>query len=253
MMYIARKLCPYAGLMLALSAGLTTTAYADTSGLGITDDATVGFAWSPNSERDLAGYKLYVGTLPGVYAGYLDAGLATSAQLHELIRGTTYYFALTAYNTAGLESGFTPELTKQIPLRITNGTFVIDPGLTNGVSTTTNTVSEPPVPLAITSIPDQSLLKNRVTDVIPFTVSGSQSPEKLEVVAVSSNPLVLPLSGLMVAGSGGDYIIVIDPMNGRTGTSIVTVAATDGVSSTSVSFQVAIENVLIGGLGLPIP
>src|SRR2546430_2625853 len=60
---LARKLCLHAGLVLVMSACLITGAYGDTLGLGISDDATVGFVWNPNSERDLAGYKLYVGTL----------------------------------------------------------------------------------------------------------------------------------------------------------------------------------------------
>ena len=243
---LARKLCLYGGLIFVLTVGMITTGYSDTSGLGISDDGTLGFAWSPNSERDVAGYKLYVGTLPGIYAGYVDVGLGTSYQLRDLIRGTTYYFALTAYNTSGLESDFTPELTKQIPLVITNGAFTIDPGVTNSAATNdllgaTNTLVLPePLPLEITSIPDQSVAKNSLSDVIPFTVGGSEAPNKLEVLAVSSNPAVLPSNGLILAGSGGDYLLILDPTNGRTGTTTVTIAASDGTSSTSMSFQVIV-------------
>jgi len=243
---LGRKLCLYAGLVLVMSAGMLPNGYGDISGLGISDDATVGFSWSPNPERDVAGYKLYVGTLPGIYAGYVDVGLTTSFHLQDLIRGTTYYFALTAYNSSGLESDFTPELARQIPLVITNGPFTIDPGLTGGLDTNdlpgaTNTLISPePLPLEIASIPDQSVAKNSLSDVIPFTVGGSQAPDKLEVLAVSSNPTVLPSNGLILAGSGGDYLLILDPTNGRTGTTVVTIAASDGTSSTSMSFQVIV-------------
>ena len=242
---LARKLCLHAGLVLVMSACLITGAYGDTLGLGISDDATVGFVWNPNSERDLAGYKLYVGTLPGIYSGYVDVGPATSARVMDLVRGTTYYFALTAYDTGGQESGFTPELTKQISLLTTNLPFTIDPGITNSPSPTNavGTTNKEGVLLEISRIPDQWILKNRISDAIPFTVTGDQTPlESSEVIAVSSNPAVLPSSGLLLAGSAGEYILIIDPANGRTGVTIVTIAVSDGEASTSMSFQVTVGN-----------
>jgi len=47
-------------------------------------------------------------------------GLATSFRLTDLIRGTTYYFGLTAYDTKGLESGFSAELVGTVPLLPSN-------------------------------------------------------------------------------------------------------------------------------------
>src|SRR5436190_2911928 len=166
---IARKVCLHAGLIAVMSACLVTNGKGDISGLGISDDATVGFVWSANSEPDLAGYKLYVGTLPGIYSGYVDVGPATSFQLFDLIRGTTYHFALTAYNSGGLESGFTPELTKQVPLVITNGVFTLDPAMTNSPTPidlsgiTNTTISPETLPLEVTRIPDQRVAKNGIS------------------------------------------------------------------------------------------
>ena len=245
---IARKVCLHAGLIAVMSACVVTNGKGDTSGLGISDDATVGFVWSANSEPDLAGYKLYVGTLPGIYSGYVDVGPATSFQLFDLIPGTTYHFALTAYNSGGLESDFTPELTKQVPLVITNGVFTLDPALTNSPAPidlsgiTNTTISPETLPLEVTRIPDQRVAKNGISDSILFSVSGMQISEHIELIAVSSNPSVLPSDGLILAGSDGDYILIIDPTNGRTGVSIVTIAVSDGEASTSVSFQVTVAS-----------
>ena len=71
--------------------------------------------WDANSEADVAGYKLYYGTASGSYSRSMDAGDATTATVPELISGFTYYFAVTAYNDAGLESPPSNEVTFTVP------------------------------------------------------------------------------------------------------------------------------------------
>ncbi len=71
--------------------------------------ADVTLAWDANTEADLAGYKIYYGTAPGVYGTPVTTGLQTTFTLTDLTPGT-YYFAVTAYNSAGLESGFSNEV-----------------------------------------------------------------------------------------------------------------------------------------------
>jgi len=63
---------------------------------------------------DLAGYKIYYGTSPGVYSAIVDAGNSTTYVVKNLTRGT-YYFTVTAYNTSGNESSFSGEVRKTIP------------------------------------------------------------------------------------------------------------------------------------------
>lgn len=72
--------------------------------------------WDPNSEGDLAGYRVYVGLLPGVYSPPIDVGRVTSWTVPNLTAGLTYHFAITAYDTDGNESGFSNEARKTIPL-----------------------------------------------------------------------------------------------------------------------------------------
>jgi fibronectin type 3 domain-containing protein len=66
--------------------------------------------WDPNSETDLAGYKLYYGQASGSYDTTIDVGNQTTYTLTDLPVGETYYIAATAYNTSGLESGYSNEV-----------------------------------------------------------------------------------------------------------------------------------------------
>jgi hypothetical protein len=68
------------------------------------------FAWDPNTEADLAGYKIYMGYQTQTYSWQMDAGLQPQATVDNLVEGTPYFFSVTAYNTKGQESGFSNEV-----------------------------------------------------------------------------------------------------------------------------------------------
>ena len=70
--------------------------------------------WNANTEPDLAGYKIYVGTQSGVYASPITLGKVTSYFATSFAGGTTYFFAVTAYDSAGNESPHAPEVSKSI-------------------------------------------------------------------------------------------------------------------------------------------
>lgn len=71
--------------------------------------------WDANTEADLAGYKIYYGTAAGNYTKSFDIGNQTSVPVNKLDVGKTYYFAVTAYDIAGNESGFSKEVSLFIP------------------------------------------------------------------------------------------------------------------------------------------
>lgn len=73
--------------------------------------ASFTLAWDPNQEPDLAGYKLYYGTSSGSYQQSVDVGNLTQYSLSGLQNGVTYYFAVTAYDTEGYESGYSNEVS----------------------------------------------------------------------------------------------------------------------------------------------
>lgn len=62
---------------------------------------------------DLAGYRLYVGTAPGGYAAPVVLGNVTAHRMEGLAPGT-YYFAVSAFDTAGNESLLSAEVSKVV-------------------------------------------------------------------------------------------------------------------------------------------
>jgi hypothetical protein len=83
---------------------------------GIAQAATVQVTWNPNTEEDLAGYRLYVGEASGQYGEPVDVGNVTGHVMEITPQhGAMYYFALTAYDTSGNESGYSAEATCFIP------------------------------------------------------------------------------------------------------------------------------------------
>ncbi|MEK7949894.1 Ig-like domain-containing protein [Luteolibacter soli] len=76
---------------------------------------SVSLAWDPNPETDLAGYRLQYGLTPGSYPNVIDAGKTTSATATGLNQGTTYYFTVVAYNTAGQTGTASSEVSYTVP------------------------------------------------------------------------------------------------------------------------------------------
>jgi hypothetical protein len=66
--------------------------------------ATVNLAWNANTESDLAGYKVYVGTSSGVYTTTYTVGNVINYTVTGLAPGNVYYFAVTAYDLTAFES-----------------------------------------------------------------------------------------------------------------------------------------------------
>ena len=82
----------------------------------------VTLGWNANTEPDLVGYRVYIGTSSGVYnfssAKYtspVNVGLVTTYTFTELTGPTTYYFAITAFNSTGGESSFSSEISWFVP------------------------------------------------------------------------------------------------------------------------------------------
>ncbi len=77
--------------------------------------AQVTLAWDPNTESDLAGYKIHYGTASNNYSVHLDVHLVFSYTVLGLMAGQTYYFAASAYDISGNESGFSAEVSYTAP------------------------------------------------------------------------------------------------------------------------------------------
>ena len=75
---------------------------------------TALLSWDPNTENNLAGYKIYHGTSSGNYTLISDVGSITEFTVNNLADGQTYYFVVTAYDTSGNESSFSSEVSQLI-------------------------------------------------------------------------------------------------------------------------------------------
>lgn len=65
--------------------------------------------WTPPSNEQTAGYKIYYGTVSRVYNHSLAVPAVNSFKINHLVIGQVYYFAVTSTDTNGGESSFSNE------------------------------------------------------------------------------------------------------------------------------------------------
>jgi hypothetical protein len=91
--------------------------------------ASVTLDWNASSSANVLGYNVYFGTSSGNYASKVDVGGSMSVTISNLVPGLTYYFAATAYDASGGESGFSSEISYSVP-----GGLTMIPSATPGAS-----------------------------------------------------------------------------------------------------------------------
>lgn len=85
------------------------------SGTGVLATYSVSLTWNPSSPP-ISGYNVYRGTTPGAYSkinSTLDANPAYTD--NTVTAGATYYYAATAVNSSGQESGYSTPVEVSIP------------------------------------------------------------------------------------------------------------------------------------------
>jgi hypothetical protein len=97
-----------------------------------------------------------------------------------------------------------------------------------------------PSPPVISEIPDQTLAAAIAFQVIPFTVSDADSVWNLTVLATSSNPQLLPLDRITFDGYDANRSVTVMPIKHRSGSAVVTLFVTDGVTVARESFVVTV-------------
>jgi Fibronectin type III domain/FG-GAP-like repeat len=140
--------------------------------------SSVTLAWNPSPSSGVAGYYLYYGTSSGSYPQFINIGNTTSGTVSNLAAGQTYFFVVTAYNTAGLQS---------VP--------------SNQVSYTTapatlSVASAPPGPTVVNTIPntpdfdgngDQDLLwRNKLTGEVGVWLMNGATRKAAETIGAAS-------------------------------------------------------------------
>ena len=60
--------------------------------------------WDRNPEDDVAGYRIHYGIRSRLYTSTIDVGDTTEFTITDLENGSMYFFAVSAYDSAGNES-----------------------------------------------------------------------------------------------------------------------------------------------------
>ncbi|MFN8008996.1 MAG: fibronectin type III domain-containing protein [Terriglobia bacterium] len=82
--------------------------------------ADIQLSWNPNTESDLAGYKVYYGSSPRRYTHLAGVADRPNFIVSGLVAGT-YFFAVTAYDFSGNEGGFSNEVS----LTVSDQTWIL--------------------------------------------------------------------------------------------------------------------------------
>ena len=76
---------------------------------------SVGLAWNPETDTNVVAYRVYFGTASRNYGSSVTVNNSNSVSISGLGDGITYYFAITAIDSAGDESSLSPEVVYQVP------------------------------------------------------------------------------------------------------------------------------------------
>lgn len=83
--------------------------------LALGQTSYVTLEWDANTEPSLAGYTAYVGTNSRVYTAHVSVDAPrTTVSVSNLVLGTTYFFAVTAFD-AFSESEYSDEVMFRVP------------------------------------------------------------------------------------------------------------------------------------------
>ena len=116
----ARKPIRILGAARALGAVLLLAAF----GASAQTQSSVTLAWEASTAGGISGYRLHWGGASRTYTNVINAGNTTTGTVSGLAVGATYFFAVTAYATNGLESDYSTEVSYAVP-RPTNAPPVI--------------------------------------------------------------------------------------------------------------------------------
>jgi hypothetical protein len=188
--------------------------------------ASVRLAWNANTESDLAGYRIYYGVSSREYTNRVEVGNVTTTTVSNLPSGATYYFAATAYNTAGLESDFSNEASAQIVQPQGNKPPTLDP-----ISNMVVSANSGPISVKLTGI----------------SAGGTNEAQNITITASSSNPDVVPTPTVTYRTPDSTGLLTFTPVATAEGVAEITVIVSDGTSKTGtlfVTFDVTVRQPL---------
>ena len=98
----------------------------------------------------------------------------------------------------------------------------------------------------VAAIADQSVDQDTPTAALAVTVSDAETPaDQLQITLASSDPALIPASGLVLSGTGGARTLMVTPASGATGTATVSLVVIDASgASTTGTFKITVKPVL---------
>jgi len=199
-------------------------------GLGAGHTAEITLSWDKNTETDLAGYKVFSGTSSGNYASSIDVGNWNSCTVSGLQEGKTYYYAAKAYNTAGLVSGYSNEVSYNTPVTPVSYTLTASSGSNGSISpsgtvpvssgTSQTFIIIPNYGYKVTSVAVDGAGIGTPTSYTFSNVTANHSihvqftPVSYTLTASSGSNGSISPSGTISVSSGGSQTFTMTPDNG---------------------------------------
>jgi hypothetical protein len=181
----------------------------------------VTLAWDRNTETNIAGYKVHYGTASRAYTSSINVGNVTTASVTNLVAGVTYVFAVTAYNSAGVESDFSAELSHTVTNSVATN---LPPTLAVISNLTINEDSGP-----------HSVSLNGIT-------SGGEN-QTLSVTASATPQSLIPSVQVGYTSPNNTGTLSFATAANSSGNGTVTVTVSDGLAQTTRSFSVIVNPV----------
>jgi Fibronectin type III domain len=151
------------GFFLSVSVAITSMPFA------ALEAASVKLSWNPSPDVTVSGYAIYYGITSHAYTDKISLGNATAVTISNLVEGTTYYFAATAYDKAGIESPFSNEAVYKVPLDASNQPSVLNPALSSDSQFTFTVSGVAGNPYVIETSTNLINWEPVFTNVAPFT------------------------------------------------------------------------------------
>jgi hypothetical protein len=187
--------------------------------LAVRADQSVTLAWDPSTDPEVLGAIVYWGNASRNYPYHTNVGNVTRATVNGLQTGLTYYFAVTATNSAGLESDYSNEVSTSIPTDLTN--------------------SFP----TVSTVGDIVMRKDSSTNVLIRIWDVETPVGNLTVTASSANSDLLPADGITVSGTNHTRTVTLSPAPHARGRTLVTLTVSDGMKAVSTSFGLTVLDV----------
>ena len=188
---------------------------------------SVTLAWNPSTDPTVVGYNLYYGGKSGNYTNTLSAGNATNKTVSGLVEGKTYYFAATTYNSSGIQSPFSNEVSYSVP---TNSVAVNQPPTLNPINNLTINENAGPQTVNLSGITSGAANENQV----------------LTVTATSGNTGLIPNPTVNYTSANTNGSLTFTPVANANGSAIITVTVNDGGASNNIvtrTFTVKVNSV----------